>query len=53
MADENRGDESRDRYPPDQQFGEAAAEDQEKVDRGEQPPERPEKPRAGNKAEPQ
>ena len=52
MGDESRPDETRDRYPPDQQFGAAAAEDQEKADRGETP-ERDEEPRAGNKAEPE
>ena len=41
---------TKDPYPPDQQFGKAAAEDQEKVDKGEQPTEKD--PRAGNKAEP-
>jgi hypothetical protein len=52
MGDESRPDETRDRYPPDQEFGAAAAEDQEKVDRGETP-DRDEQPRAGSKAEPE
>jgi len=38
-----------DPYPPDQQFGKKAAEDQERVDRGEQPS--GDEPRAGNKAD--
>jgi len=38
-----------DPYPPDQQFGKAAAEDQERVDKGEEP--KGGEPRAGNKAE--
>jgi hypothetical protein len=41
---------NKDPYPADQQFGKAAAEDQEKADQGEQPAEKD--PRAGNKAEP-
>ena len=42
-----------DRYPPDQQFGEAAAEDQDRVDQGERPEHSPgDAPRAANKAEP-
>ena len=46
-------DETRDRYPADQQFGKAAAEDQEKVDRGEvdtSDDTADKAPRAGNKA---
>ena len=38
-----------DPYPADQQFGKKAAEDQERVDRGESPT--GDEPRAGNKAE--
>ena len=38
-----------DPYPADQQFGKAAAEDQERVDKGEKP--KGDEPRAGNKAE--
>jgi len=39
-----------DPYPADQQFGKKAAEDQERVDKGEKP-EGGDDPRAGNKAE--
>lgn len=39
----------KDPYPADQQFGAKAAEDQERVDRGEEP-EGGEEPRAWNKA---
>jgi hypothetical protein len=41
---------TKDPYPPDQQFGAAAAKDQEKADRGEQPEPKSDEPRAGNKA---
>jgi hypothetical protein len=41
-----------DPYPADQQFGKKAAEDQERVDRGEQPKgAEGDEPRAGSKAE--
>ena len=46
-------DETKDRYPADQQFGKAAAEDQERADRGETTSDRDtadKAPRAGNKA---
>ena len=44
--------EQQDPYPADQQFGKAAAEDQERVDRGEQPKgAEADEPRAGNKAD--
>lgn len=38
-----------DPYPADQQFGKAAAEDQERADRGDRP--KGDQPRAGNKAD--
>ena len=44
----------KDPYPADQQFGQAAAEDQDRVDRGEEPERSPDDaPRAANKAEPE
>ena len=49
MADRDE----KDPYPSDLQFGKAASEDQERVDRGEMPEHDPEDPpRAGTKAEP-
>jgi hypothetical protein len=50
MTDDDR--EARDPYPPDQQFGKAAAEDQEKVDEGQPPQNDDDDVRAANKAEP-
>ncbi|MBV8980133.1 MAG: hypothetical protein JO086_04470 [Acidimicrobiia bacterium] len=55
MSDQQPADDrtEQDPYPADQQFGKAAADDQERVDRGEQPKgAEGEEPRAGNKAEP-
>jgi hypothetical protein len=53
MSDQQSPDERKqqDPYPADQQFGKAAAEDQERVDRGEEPQGGSDEPRAGNKAE--
>lgn len=53
MSDQTQGGGDRkeqDPYPADQQFGKAAAEDQERVDAGEQP--QGDDARAGNKADP-
>ncbi|MCU1451500.1 MAG: hypothetical protein JWP02_3670 [Acidimicrobiales bacterium] len=55
MSDQQQTGDDRDEkdpYPADQQFGKAAAEDQERVDRGEEPEGAGgDEPRAGNKAE--
>jgi len=54
MSDQQPVDErdQQDPYPADQQFGKAAAEDQERVDRGEQPEGADgDEPRAANKAD--
>lgn len=54
MSDQQSAEEraEKDPYPADQQFGKAAAEDQERVDRGEEPKGADgDEPRAGNKAE--
>ena len=54
MSDQQSADDRKqqDPYPADQQFGKAAAEDQERVDRGEEPTgDSDGEPRAGNKAE--
>ena len=53
MSDQQSPDDrsEQDPYPADQQFGKAAAEDQERVDRGEEPKgAEGDEPRAGNKA---
>ncbi len=55
MSEQQPADErdQQDPYPADQQFGKAAADDQERVDRGERPEGgRGDEPRAGNKAQP-
>jgi hypothetical protein len=51
MSDQQAPDErdEQDPYPADQQFGKQAAEDQERVDKGEEP--EGDEPRAGNKAD--
>ena len=54
MTDQQPADDrdQQDPYPADQQFGKAAAEDQERVDRGEQPEGGDgDEPRAANKAD--
>ncbi|MBV9042949.1 MAG: hypothetical protein JOZ68_18260 [Acidimicrobiia bacterium] len=54
MSDQQSADDrnEQDPYPADQQFGKAAAEDAERVDRGEEPKGADgDEPRAGNKAE--
>ena len=43
--------EQQDPYPADQQFGKKAADDQERVDAGEEPVGTGDEPRAGNKAD--
>ncbi len=55
MTQEHDERDQQDPYPSDQQFGTAAAEDQEKVDRGAGPEElqSDDPPRAGTKAEPE
>jgi hypothetical protein len=53
MSDQQPADDRKqqDPYPADQQFGKAAAEDQERVDRGEEPEGASgDEPRAANKA---
>jgi hypothetical protein len=53
MSDQQAGDDrdQKDPYPADQQFGKAAAEDQERVDAGEEPVGTDSEPNAGNKAD--
>ena len=53
MSDQQPADDrdEQDPYPADQQFGKAAAEDQERADKGEEPAGTDSDPRAGNKAE--
>jgi len=52
MSDQQSGDDrdEQDPYPADQQFGKQAAEDQKRVDEGDEP--EGEEPRAANKAQP-
>jgi len=54
MSDQQPADDRKqqDPYPADQQFGKAAAEDQERVERGDEPKgAQGDEPRPGNKAE--
>ena len=52
MTDQQPADrDEQDPYPADQQFGKKAADDQERVDAGEEPAAKGDEPRAANKAE--